>query len=93
SLVTKQVDSSKVREILIAVVKEIELIDNYGLEELHNKIEKLPEQLGVKVGAVYLPIRIAVLGKKATPPLFESLVVLGKSETLRRLRETVELLG
>jgi glutamyl-tRNA synthetase len=37
-------------------------------------------------------VRIAVTGKRVTPPLFESLEVLGRDVTLARLKETLALL-
>jgi glutamyl-tRNA synthetase len=38
-------------------------------------------------------LRLAISGRKATPPLFETMVVLGKEITRRRLRRAAEWLG
>ncbi|MCB0331794.1 MAG: hypothetical protein KDD70_19130, partial [Bdellovibrionales bacterium] len=54
--------------------------------------ESVAEQLSVKSGAVFLSVRIAVLGKKATPPLPESLQVLGRERVLARLDSAALLL-
>ena len=40
---------------------------------------------GRKLGKAQAPIRVAVTGRTVGPPLFESLVVLGRDEVLRRL--------
>jgi glutamyl-tRNA synthetase len=40
----------------------------------------------VSRGKVQAPVRVAVTGRTVGPPLFESLEVLGRDETLRRLR-------
>jgi glutamyl-tRNA synthetase len=45
----------------------------------------LPEQLGVKPGRVYQPIRVAISGGTVSPGIFESLAVLGRDESLRRI--------
>ena len=37
-----------------------------------------------------MPIRIAVTGRKATPGMWETLAVLGKERTRRRLREALK---
>ncbi len=44
------------------------------------------EPYGIKLGKAQAPVRVAVTGRTVGPPLFESLEVLGKDETLRRLR-------
>jgi glutamyl-tRNA synthetase len=43
------------------------------------------QELGVKAGQMFQPIRVAVCGRKNAPPLFETLEVLGKETTLRRI--------
>jgi glutamyl-tRNA synthetase len=51
------------------------------------------EQHGLKLGRAQAPIRVAVTGKSVGPPLFESLVVLGRERTLARLRAARARLG
>ena len=41
---------------------------------------------GLKLGKAQAPVRVAVTGRTVGPPLFESLVVLGRERTLDRLR-------
>ncbi len=41
---------------------------------------------GLKLGDVAQPLRAALTGKSASPPLFEMLALLGREESLRRLR-------
>ncbi|MBV9905177.1 MAG: glutamate--tRNA ligase, partial [Alphaproteobacteria bacterium] len=41
---------------------------------------------GLKLGQVAQPLRAAVTGKSSSPPLFETLAVLGRDESLARLR-------
>ena len=50
------------------------------------------EAAGWKTGELFMPVRIAVTGKAATPPLFETMEVLGKEVCRRRLRRAVETL-
>ena len=45
----------------------------------------LTEQMGLKPRQAFGPVRVAVSGKKVSPPLFESLEILGKASTLARL--------
>jgi glutamyl-tRNA synthetase len=45
---------------------------------------------GVKAGQFFQPIRVAVCGRKAAPPLFETLEVLGRETCLRRIERAIE---
>jgi glutamyl-tRNA synthetase len=45
----------------------------------------LPERLGLKPGRVYQPIRVAISGGTVSPGIFESLAVLGREASLRRI--------
>lgn len=62
-----------------------------GVEWTHDRIEDalreaLVEQLGLKPRFAFGPLRTAVSGQRISPPLFESMQILGKEETLERLR-------
>ena len=54
-------------------------------DELHRVTSDLGESFGRKLGKAQAPIRVAVTGRQVGPPLFESLEVLGRDETRRRL--------
>jgi glutamyl/glutaminyl-tRNA synthetase len=43
--------------------------------------------LGLKAGPMFQPIRVAVCGRKNAPPLFETMVVLGRDVCLERIRQ------
>ena len=45
----------------------------------------LVEGLGIKPKNAFGPVRVAVTGRRVSPPLFESLELLGRDTTLRRL--------
>ena len=45
------------------------------------------EEAGLKLGAVAQPLRAALTGKTTSPPIFDVLAVLGKEESLARLRD------
>jgi glutamyl-tRNA synthetase len=50
------------------------------------------QRLGVKAGQMFLPIRVAVCGRKVAPPLFETLEVLGRETCLQRIGQAIERL-
>jgi len=53
---------------------------------LHDATLALGEAHGLKLGKAQAPIRVAVTGRTVGPPLFESLTVLGRERTLRRVQ-------
>lgn len=50
--------------------------------------ERLVEQMELKPRLAFGPVRVAVTGRQVSPPLFESLEILGREESLRRLRSS-----
>jgi glutamyl-tRNA synthetase len=46
--------------------------------------------MGIKPKLAFGPVRVAVTGRRVSPPLFESMELLGREESLRRLRAALE---
>ena len=61
-------------------------VDNWRADNLKVILEEVMEPFGLKLGKAQAPVRVAVTGRTVGPPLFESLEVIGQSETLSRLR-------
>ena len=53
----------------------------------------LVDRLGLKPRVAYGPVRVAVTGRTVSPPLFESIELLGRERTLQRLRAARAGLG
>lgn len=58
-------------------------------DPLDQALRAAAQELGVKAGQMFQPIRVAVCGRKNAPGLFETLAVLGKETTLRRIGEAI----
>ena len=58
---------------------------NWDHETLKSVLEVWTDSRGLKLGKTQAPIRVAVTGRTVGPPLFESIEVLGRAETQRRL--------
>jgi len=61
-------------------------------DELEPPLRTLVEERGWKAGDLFMAIRVATTGRTATPPLFDTLVALGRSRTLERLDRAIDLL-
>ena len=62
-------------------------------DPLDQALRAAAQELGVKAGQMFQPIRVAVCGRKNAPGLFETLEVLGKEKTLRRIEQASQKLG
>jgi glutamyl-tRNA synthetase len=51
------------------------------------------EGLGIKPRVAFTPLRVAVTGRRVSPPLFESMQILGRDPSLDRLRRLREWLA
>ena len=58
-------------------------------EALETVLRAAADDLGLKAGQFFQPIRVAVCGRKAAPPLFETLEVLGRETCLRRIDQAI----
>jgi glutamyl-tRNA synthetase len=61
-------------------------------EALEAALRAGAQKLGIKTGQMFQPIRVAVCGRKAAPPLFQTLEVLGRETCLQRIGQAIEKL-
>ena len=79
-------------DLLRAVRVALARTDDFDSAAVEAALTPLPELLGVKPGRVYQPIRVAISGGTVSPGIFESLAVLGREESLRRIDAAIERL-
>jgi glutamyl-tRNA synthetase len=75
----------KAREVLANV--------EFSHDPLDRGLRAAAQELGVKAGQMFQPIRVAVCGRKNAPPLFETLEVLGRQVTLARIEAAISKLS
>ena len=64
----------------------------FSHQSLEETLRAAAASLGVKAGQMFQPIRVAVCGRKNAPPLFETMVVLGRDTCLKRIDQAVQKL-
>ena len=62
-------------------------------DALKTILESWTEAKELKLGKTQAPIRVAMTGRTVGPPLFESIEILGRDETIRRLQNSLSRLG
>jgi len=78
-------------KILRAAYEKLAAVENWSKEEIENALRRLVDELGVKPKKVFQPVRLACTGRLVSPPLFESLEVLGRERTLNRIKKFLTL--
>ena len=76
------------RDLLRSAISRFGSVE-WNAESLHDETRALGEALGLALRKSQAPIRCAVTGRSVGPPLFESLVLLGRETTLARLRDAL----
>jgi glutamyl-tRNA synthetase len=93
-LLDAPIDDSKARERWLAedgrarlaqVRSALDGLGEFTQDEVAKTLEALVEQEGLKPREVYQPLRVALCGSTVSPGIFESVVLLGREETLRRI--------
>ena len=94
TLVPKRWDAPTTREGLSAARDAIDAVGDVSFEadELEPPLRALAESHGWKAGDLFMAIRVAVTGRTATPPLFDTLVALGRDRVLARIDRALEVL-
>ena len=86
-------EPAKAAAALEAVIATAEGVSDWTHEALEAAMRPLAETLGMKAGDLFGLVRVAVTGKTATPPLFETMEILGRETTMERLRAALEKLA
>ena len=78
---------------VLQTAQQVLATTNFDHDSLDQALRAAATQLGLKAGPMFQPIRVAVCGRKNAPPLFETLVVLGRDACLARIRQAEEQLA
>jgi glutamyl-tRNA synthetase len=70
---------------VLETAQQVLAATSFDHDSLDKALREAATQLGLKAGPMFQPIRVAVCGRKNAPPLFETLVVLGRETCLRRI--------
>jgi glutamyl-tRNA synthetase len=83
----KAVMSDEARALLARLLRELEAIEPWSAEATEQCVRAFAEKAAVKLGAVAQPLRTSLTGRVTSPGIFDVLAVLGKTESLGRIRD------
>ncbi|HEY65879.1 MAG TPA: glutamate--tRNA ligase [Caldilineae bacterium] len=91
-LIGRKMTAAQSLEALRAARQILAELPEFAAEPMEAEMRALADRLGVKAGALFGILRIAVTGKKVAPPLFTSIVAVGRERTLARCDRAIGLL-
>jgi glutamyl-tRNA synthetase len=78
---------------LKAAEEKLSSLESFSPDLLETTLRHLAEELGIKAGQLFNPLRVATTARDAAPPLFETMAVLGKERCLKRIKAALVKLG
>lgn len=85
----KALDSADAQRALAAVREKLVTLPEWTATAIEESLHPLPEQLELKPKVVFQAVRAAITGTLVSPPLFESLALLGREKSISRLDSAV----
>jgi glutamyl-tRNA synthetase len=83
--VAKAVTTLDARDVMVELIGAYEKVE-WQRDPLKDTFDQIVLARGMKPGKAGTPLRVAITGRTVGPPMYESLVLLGRDETLRRMR-------
>src|SRR6185437_1000668 len=78
------------KDTIAAMLPELTGLTDWNAAAIEAVVRGFAERAGLKLGAVAQPLRAALTGRSTSPPIFDVLAVLGREESLGRLRDQAE---
>lgn len=92
-LVQRRMDVAKTLRALGASLAVVRSVEPFAAVALEDELRTLAGALNVKVGQLLGTLRVATSGLRVSPPLFESLEILGRERVIRDLSHAIDKLG
>lgn len=90
--IPKKLDAARAAELLAAAVALLPSCDLSNIESCEAAFRAKAEELGAKFGDLMMPVRVAVTGSRVSPPLFESIHLVGVARAVERMKKAIAAL-
>ena len=77
------------RVVLKALLGTLETLESWEEEDIERSIREFAQTRGIKLGAIAQPLRASLTGSTTSPGIFEVIAVLGRAETIGRIRDAL----
>jgi len=79
--------------LLSAAASRLDSVMTFETTSLEPPLRSLAEEMSVKTGDLFGLLRVAVTGRTAAPPLFQTMVVVGRERCIRRIKSAADKLS
>lgn len=91
-LIQKGLDKEQCALLLNKMFTVFSSLNNVNKESTEEPLREVVEQSGLSAGQVFGLLRVAVTGQRVSPPLFESMEIIGKDLVLNRIKQAINML-
>ncbi len=91
-LVAKGLTAEESAAIAQRCLQELKYLNDVSPQNAEPRMREVVEELGYGAGQVFGILRVAVTGQKISPPLFESMEIIGKETVFQRIENAIEIL-
>jgi len=91
-LIAKGLDAKQSAEIARKVYDILAFLPDLSHQTAEPPMRAYVESSGLNINQIFGLVRVAVTGQKVSPPLFESMEIIGRAKVLERLKKAIELL-
>jgi glutamyl-tRNA synthetase len=91
-LIGEKMNRESVTQALKAAQQKLTPLSAFDADSLEGVLRPLAAELGLKTGQLFGVLRVAVTGRTAAPPLFQTMAVLGKERCLKRIEAALNRL-
>lgn len=91
-LIAKGLDAKQSAEIARKCMEILSALPDLSHQNVEAPMRAYVESSGLSANQIFGVLRVAVTGQKVSPPLFESMEIIGREKSLRRLRNAIEIL-
>jgi glutamyl-tRNA synthetase len=92
-LLSKKLDAKPAAEALTIASQRLEGVMNWDATTLEDILRSLAKEMNLGTGEFFGLLRVAVTGRTAAPPLFQTMAILGEEKCLKRLDRALQLLS
>lgn len=91
-LIAKGLDAKQSAEIARKCIEILSALPDLSHQNVEAPMRAYVESSGLGANQIFGVLRVAVTGQKVSPPLFESMEIIGREKSLKRLRNAIEIL-
>jgi len=81
--------TDEVKPLLEKVITGLSALDNFSSDKIESLFKKTVEEESLKLGKLAQPVRVALTGTTVSPGIYDVILLLGKEQTLKRLRDVI----